>query len=260
MSGTFEVYLVHWKAAEAPERIERLTQAGCTPVYLDLSRSTSLKPLREAQPDAVVIDLGRLPSHGLEIGCSIRSSKAIRHIPLVFVGGKPDKVARVRGELPDAAFCEWEGVAHAIRDAIQNPKMQPAVPVPHDKRANPTPLSKKLGIKPGMSVAIWDGPDDIDHILADLPVGAVLQREEQAPLTLYFVRSLTDLQARSSDLFDAAGRGGVWVCWPKTSQTTIATDLNGNIVRTTMLDAGLMDFKVCSVSALWSGLRFSVAR
>ncbi len=54
---------------------------------------------REIAPDAVVLDLDRLPSHGREVGTMLRDSKNTRHLPLVFAGGTPEKVERIRREL-----------------------------------------------------------------------------------------------------------------------------------------------------------------
>jgi hypothetical protein len=36
----------------------------------------------------------------------------------------------------------------------------------------------------------------------------------------------------------------------------VKSDLDGNIVRTTGLAAGWVDYKVCSIDATWSGLAF----
>ncbi len=258
MTQRLTVALVHWKAAEAGERLERLTEAGLAPYHLDFSGSTSLAPLRKDPPDAVVIDLGRLPSHGLEIGCAIRASKTTRGLPLVFVDGKPDKVERVRGELPDATFCVWTDIGNAVTHAIHHPPLHPSIPVPHLERPNTTALVRKLGIKAGMKVGLWDAPENVARILGDLPRGTALVAEGQCELTLYFVTTLVDLEARTPELLDAAGRGGLWICWPKMAQKVIATDLKGGVIRDTLIAAGLVDHKVCRVDDVWSGLRFAV--
>ena len=57
-----------------------------------------MKEFRENPPDAVVINLGRLPSHGREAGVFLRGSKSTRLIPLLFVctegvEGNPEKEA-----------------------------------------------------------------------------------------------------------------------------------------------------------------------
>ena len=74
---------------------------------LNRRASSSMKEFRKDPPDAVVIDLDRLPSHGREAGVFLRGSKSTRLIPLLFVctegvEGDPEKVARVKETLPDA--------------------------------------------------------------------------------------------------------------------------------------------------------------
>ena len=52
--------------------------------------------IRASHPDALVIDLSRIPSHGREVAHSIRSAKASRHLPIVFVDGEPEKVKKTK--------------------------------------------------------------------------------------------------------------------------------------------------------------------
>ena len=63
-----------------------------------------LRRLADQPPAAIVIDLSRLPLAGRDVGVVLRRAKRTRHIPLVFAGGTPDKVERVRALLPDASF------------------------------------------------------------------------------------------------------------------------------------------------------------
>ena len=49
--------------------------------------------------------------------------------------------------------------------------------------------------------------------------------------------------------------GLLWVSWLKGS-AGIKTDINRESVRSYFLDLGLVDVKVCSVNAKWSGLKF----
>ena len=82
------IRLIHWKAAEAEERAGWLRAAGYEVVYETLN-PTSLRELSENPPTAVVIDLGRLPMQGRDVGLLLRQRKGTRNVPLVFVGGKP---------------------------------------------------------------------------------------------------------------------------------------------------------------------------
>jgi DNA-binding response OmpR family regulator len=106
------VRLVHWNEPEAAERVARLRAAGFDAAG-DLPEPPAfLRRLREERPAAVVIDLGRVPSHGRDLAAAIRAQKATRGIPLVFVGGDPGKVEGVRALLPDAT---WSGLLFTRR-------------------------------------------------------------------------------------------------------------------------------------------------
>jgi hypothetical protein len=52
-----------------------------------------------------------------------------------------------------------------------------------------------------------------------------------------------------------APAGMLWVAWPKKA-AKVATDLTEDRVREVGLAAGLVDVKVCAISAVWSGLKF----
>jgi hypothetical protein len=54
-----------------------------------------------------------------------------------------------------------------------------------------------------------------------------------------------------------APAGMLWISWPKKS-SGVATDLTGDVVRQSGLDAGLVDVKVCAVTDVWSGLKFVI--
>jgi hypothetical protein len=54
-----------------------------------------------------------------------------------------------------------------------------------------------------------------------------------------------------------APAGMLWVSWPKKT-SGVVTDLNENDVMRIGLAAGLVDVKVCTVSEVWSGLKFVV--
>ena len=68
------VRLIHWDEAEAAVRGERLRRAGYR-VDHRVPVSASLKSLFDELPDAFVVDLGRLPSHGREMAASLRSGR-----------------------------------------------------------------------------------------------------------------------------------------------------------------------------------------
>ncbi len=64
----------------------------------------SLLQEKENLPDAIIIDLSRLPSQGRDVAMALRSHKSTRVVPLVFVDGEPEEVERVKAQLPDALY------------------------------------------------------------------------------------------------------------------------------------------------------------
>ncbi|MDE2969369.1 MAG: DUF3052 family protein, partial [Chloroflexota bacterium] len=122
-----------------------------------------------------------------------------------------------------------------------------------------TPLPKKLGVKPGMTVNLLGAPDGFERTLGPLPEGAVLDWDASAPtpLAVWFVRSMAELEAGLARAMDAVEqRGGLWMAWPKRS-SDIATDVTQQAVREAGLAAGLVDYKVAAIDATWSGLLFT---
>lgn len=214
---------------------------------------------RKIAPEAVVLDLDRLPSHSRAVGTVLRDSNSTRHLPLVFAGGVPDKVERMRGELPDALFTAWERVGDAIRSAIAYPVANPVKARSHADRSAATPPAKKLDIRPGMQVAMLGGFDGFEQLLGDLPEGAALGERFTAEtgLGLYFVRSARDL----ANAYDHAATrlpkaASFWIIHPKQTKT-LRTDFNQNDVREVGLKTGFVDYKGCAVNADWSGLKIA---
>jgi len=251
------VRLIHWNAAEAEERADELRSAGYDVVSDPLDQA-GLRALRKDPPRAVVIDLSRLPSQGRDVALGIRKYKATRHVPLVFVEGDPEKVARIKELLPDAVYTTWNRIRSSLKRAISNPPQDPVVPDSVMAPYKGTPLPKKLGIKASSMVALVGAPDGFEETLGELPEGVVLRRQlrGQPDVTLWFTRSRKDLDQGIERMGAFAEGGGLWIVWPKKS-SGVTTNVSQGVVREVGLAAGLVDYKVCSVDETWSGLRFT---
>jgi hypothetical protein len=95
-----------------------------------------------------------------------------------------------------------------------------------EKDYSGTPLSKKLGAKPGAGVVV------------------------------FFTTSRADLAKRFAKLkrtLDPAD--GLWIAWPKKA-SKIETDLDFDAVQRIGLDAGLVDNKSAAIDGDWQALRF----
>ena len=253
------VRLVHWKEAELGERTARLVRAGHeVHGWGTVDGAAFLRSVADDLPDAVVIDLSRLPSHGREVGVALRSRKATRRVPLVFVDGSADKIARVQAVLPDAVFTSWRGIRGALLRAIEKPVAQPVRPATMMAAYAKTPLPRKLGIREGSSVALVGAPPDFERTLGPLPPGVRLRRDLRCrtDLTLFFARDARSLRAKLARMVPRAEAAGLWIVWPKKT-SPLASDLTPSVVREAAMAAGLVDFKICAVDETWSGLRFT---
>ncbi len=121
-----------------------------------------------------------------------------------------------------------------------------------------TPLAKKLGIKPGMRVIALGAPDDYAALLAPLPEGVVIvdRLEKDAAFVHLFAADRAALDGALGEARDHLVKNGtLWLSWPKKA-SGVATDLDGNAIRSAGLGGGLVDVKVCAVDATWSGHKF----
>jgi hypothetical protein len=254
-----KLLLIHWNRSEGEERLERLRAAGHEPIlHWDARSGPTLRRHVRKPPDAVVIDLGRIPSHGRACGVFLRQQKATRGVPLVFVGGEAEKVAFTRKLLPDATYTSWSRVRSALRAAARAQPEKPAVPGTMQGYSG-TPLPKKLGIKPGTTVALLGAPAGFEGALAPLPDGVriVRQARRRADRVLLFVRTRAELVKRFASATRTLGEGGgLWIAWPKKA-SGLAKDLDEAVVRRYGMDRGFVDYKIAAVDATWSGLQFA---
>jgi hypothetical protein len=89
-----------------------------------------------------------------------------------------------------------------------------------------TPLSQKLGAKPGTEVVVL------------------------------FTTSRAELERRFAALrATLAPHDGLWIAWPKKA-AKIETDLDFDTVQKVGLDAGLVDNKSAAIDERWQALRF----
>jgi CheY-like chemotaxis protein len=251
--------LVHWNEAEAAERARRLRAIGHRVTCFSDGDATNLRELRADPPDAFLIDLARLPSHGRAVAVALRQSQATRDVPLVFLEGDAAKTARVRELLPDATFATWRGVRGALAKALKAPgRLAPIVPKSISGYSG-TPLPGKLGVRAGDRVRLLDAPVGFEALLGALPEGAQVARGARGSsrVVLWFVDTRAGFArgfARAAKSVEDGGR--LWVCWPKQT-SPLARDLNGDAVREGGLERGWVDFKVCALDADWSGLAFA---
>jgi len=246
--------LIHWKAAEADRYLALLTEAGHHVDYSPEFSPKLMRAWREAPPDAFVIDLSRLPSHGREIAIALRQSKATRAIPLVFCEGEEGKIAKTREMLPDAVYCSLSRLKSTLR-RLPKAVGVPAVPAAMMDRYAGRSTAQKLGVKADAKVCLLGAPRDVTAVLGDVPF---VESPTQAAVTLLFATESQAMQRELSNLRSLAAQTKLWVCWKKGK--TRENGFGENLVRETGLALGLVDYKVCSINEVWSGLLFAAPK
>jgi CheY-like chemotaxis protein len=237
--------------------IKLLTDAGFDVRSDPVEGSGFLRELESMKPDALLIDLTRTPSQGRDLGISVRMRKGTRGIPIVFVGGKAEKVTRIRDLLPDASFTEWEQAVGTIQEAVRAGIRDPVVPESVFAAYAGKPLAEKLGIKPNFVVAQVGSPPDFISTLGALPDGSIIVDglDEGADLTIWFVRAEEYLREDLPGIVETSMRAPVWIAWPKKG-SKLAVDLTQQIVRERGMAEGMVDYKICSIDQDWSALLF----
>ena len=123
-----------------------------------------------------------------------------------------------------------------------------------------TPLVKKLGFKPPLTLVALNAPAEYSSWLGDLPGGVQIVSKPGRRIVaahLFSTRraELAKTLASLRDRLDPAGF--VWVSWPKKA-SKVPTDITEDVIRDVCLPMGLVDVKVCAIDETWSGLKLVV--
>lgn len=109
-----KILLVHWNEAELQSRLEDLNASG-----FDASGhwEQGAKFDSDHMPDALVISLDRLPSHGLAIAEWFAESKKRQGVSVWLVGGDEDRQRRGIERCPGAQLTQWSTLANDLKQA-----------------------------------------------------------------------------------------------------------------------------------------------
>ena len=125
-----------------------------------------------------------------------------------------------------------------------------------------TPLAKKLGLVPPMTLAAINAPKEYRAWLGALPNGVdIVAQAGKSPRAVHLftakramlTRHLTSLRKRLEPA------GFIWVSWPKKA-SKVQTDITEDTIREIALPLGFVDIKVCAVSEVWSGLKLVIRK
>lgn len=252
------IQLIHWNEQEAEALAARFDPALYRVRYEVPQGKRFFKELQRRPPDVIVIELSRVPSRGRDVGVTLRKTAGTRRIPLIFVGGTPHKVRAIRSFLPDAAYATWQSLPEVMQDSLANPQEDPVVPSSVFEAYRGRALTRKLGIKAHSRVVVKNAPAGFDELLGALPDGAVLTSRFHASmdLVIWFVTDQQELDGGMREMAERMRNVSLWIAWPKQASEQTG-DLTQHVVRGAGLQAGLVDYKICSIDATWSGLLFA---
>lgn len=125
-----------------------------------------------------------------------------------------------------------------------------------------TPLLKKLGFKPPLSLVAVEAPREYVDWLGELPEGVRIVSKTSKPIQAAHV-FVTKRAALTKNLValrkQLEQNGFVWVSWPKKA-SKVETDITEDTIREVALPLGFVDIKVCAVSDVWSGLKLVIRK
>lgn len=246
---------------ECGDPLERLGREGHRIDVLETLDADALRRIRNDPPDVFLLDLSRSPALARDAAAWLRSRKATRNVPLVFVGGAERTVEQVKSIFPDATYTGGSRVRGALRRALTRRPAEPVSPGVFAGYAG-TPLPKKLGIRAGSRVRLVEAPGGFEGALGELPRGARTSRRGRSParVVILFCRNAAVLHRN----FETAARtveenGVLWIVWPKKA-SSVKTDLGASAVRAYGLSRRWVDYKICAIDSTWSGLAFARRR
>ena len=122
-----------------------------------------------------------------------------------------------------------------------------------------TPLAKKLGIKEGFIVSLFNQPTHYFELFTDLPqIKIVKDKKIKKAFIHYFVTKEKELAKEINVLKEQIVQNGIiWISWPKKS-SKVETDITEDVIRNIALKNGLVDVKVCAIDEIWSGLKLVI--
>lgn len=123
-----------------------------------------------------------------------------------------------------------------------------------------TPLAKKLGIKEGFAIQIFNSPKRYTDFFHEFPSGVVISESLRLKESLDFIHVFATTKEMLVESVTKAKpvlkkNGSLWISWPKKT-SKIATEIDKYMVMNYGLEKGLVDVKVAAIDNDWSGLKF----
>lgn len=123
-----------------------------------------------------------------------------------------------------------------------------------------TPLAKKLGIKEGFTIQVYNSPKRYLDFFHEFPKDVLMSKNHKESESLDFIHLFATTEKELSEAFTKAKpllkkNGSLWVSWPKKT-SKLPSEIDKFHVMKYGLNNGLVDVKVAAVDDDWSGHKF----
>jgi len=115
-----KIFLIHWNEDEAQEHVRQLQDAGWQVAWESKDGAHAVNAIKNETPQAIVIYLTRLPSHGRETADYLQSLKNTRHIPIVFVDGQGEALEKTKAKVPEAIYTSSGELQSVLIDLVKD--------------------------------------------------------------------------------------------------------------------------------------------
>lgn len=123
-----------------------------------------------------------------------------------------------------------------------------------------TPLSRKLSLKPGMTIWLKDMPASVRAEIGDVGLREMVGIAPGMMAAHVFTAERAVMEDTLAQLRNAiASDGFVWISWPKKASKR-PCDFTEDTIREVAYPMGWVDVKVCAVDATWSGLKLLIRK
>ena len=123
-------------------------------------------------------------------------------------------------------------------------------------------LERKLGFREDQRIALIGASQDVvEHFATEFNyIDFSTTLRGGFDIIVFFATRNFELEKRITILTRSLRpKGALWIAWPKKT-SRIVTDLNFDVVQEIGLAQSLVATKVCSISEVWSSLRFTEKR
>lgn len=126
--------------------------------------------------------------------------------------------------------------------------------------SRPTPLIKKLGLKRGNQVYLYNPCSALLEAIKTYDVTVLEQYEKEIDYVQIFSNNLEELQRELIKARNHIKQSGmIWASWYKKS-SKLQKEVNEDQIRACAFPLDLVDVKVCAIDTNWSALKLVIRK